>query len=90
MTVEELDYIKSSLTEIWISSTDSNIDSFEKSIKNYLDDNTEVTLLNSSTSAIHMALIQLGVKKGDKVIYQVLLFRLLPTLSYILILHLFL
>lgn len=70
MTGEELDYIKSSISENWISSTGPDIDKFEDSIKNYLDNQSEVVALNSGTSSIHMALIQLGVKKGDEVICQ--------------------
>ena len=43
MTGEELDYIKSSIAENWISSFGPNIDKFEDSIKKYLDYKSEVT-----------------------------------------------
>ncbi|RPD98795.1 pyridoxal phosphate-dependent aminotransferase [Aureibaculum marinum] len=70
MTGEELNYIESSITGNWISSTGPYIDKFEDEIKYYLDNKIEVAALNSGTSAIHLALIQLGIKEGDEVICQ--------------------
>ncbi|MCL4150276.1 UNVERIFIED_CONTAM: hypothetical protein GTU68_028548 [Idotea baltica] len=70
MTGEELDYIKEGLTGNLIASTGRNIDQFEKEIKFFLGEQKEVCALNSGTSAIHLALIQLGVKANDNVICQ--------------------
>ncbi|WP_159950370.1 DegT/DnrJ/EryC1/StrS family aminotransferase [Polaribacter septentrionalilitoris] len=48
----------------------TNIESFESSVENYLGDHSFFTALNSGTSAIHLALILLGVKANDEVICQ--------------------
>lgn len=47
---------------------------FESSLQNYFEDGSFVTALNSGTSAIHLALILLGVKENDEVICQILTF----------------
>jgi len=70
MTGEELKYIQNSLSENWVSSVGPHIDEFEGVLQGYLGNKTEVVALNSGTSAIHLALIQLGVKQGDEVICQ--------------------
>lgn len=43
---------------------------FEKLIENYLRRDKSVACLSSGTAAIHLALIQLGVKMGDEVLCQ--------------------
>ncbi|MEE9409173.1 MAG: DegT/DnrJ/EryC1/StrS family aminotransferase [Polaribacter sp.] len=43
---------------------------FEEKIETYLENKKKVVALNSGTSAIHLALILSGVKKGDEVICQ--------------------
>lgn len=48
----------------------TNIESFETSVENYLGNHSFFTALNSGTSAIHLALILLGVKAKDEVICQ--------------------
>ena len=48
----------------------TNIESFETSVENYLGDHSFFTALNSGTSAINLALILLGVKANDEVICQ--------------------
>ncbi len=70
MTGEELKYIQNSLSENWVSSVGPNIDEFENVLQGYLGNKSEVVALNSGTSAIHLALIQLGVEHGDEVICQ--------------------
>ena len=46
-----------------------DITNFEKSISGYLDSNY-VVVTSSGTSALHLALLSCGVKKGDLVITQ--------------------
>ncbi len=70
----EQKYIQKALEDNWITSGGPNVNDFEKVLKNYLDDKIFVTALNSGTSAIHLALILLGVGIGDEVICQSLTF----------------
>ena len=51
-----------------------NINGFENDLEHYLGNNVHVAAFNSGTSAIHMALILLGVSSGDTVICQSLTF----------------
>lgn len=51
-----------------------NINGFEKDLEQYLGQDVYVAAFNSGTSAIHMALILLGVTNGDEVICQSLTF----------------
>lgn len=70
----EQKYIQKALDDNWITSGGSNVDDFEDLLKIYLVEDKFVTALNSGTSAIHLALILLGVKTGDEVICQSLTF----------------
>ena len=70
----ELEYIQKALETSWITSGGPNVNDFENVLENYLSDNYAVTVLNSGTSAIHLALILLGVKTNDEVICQSMTF----------------
>lgn len=70
----EQEHISKALEDNWITSGGPNVDDFETDLQNYLDAGSFVTALNSGTSAIHLALILLGVKKGDEVICQTMTF----------------
>lgn len=70
----EQEYVEKALITNWITSGGPNVDDFENVIENYLDANSFVTALNSGTSAIHLALILLGVKVNDEVICQSMTF----------------
>lgn len=70
----EQKYIQKALDDNWITSGGPNVNDFEKVLENYLVEKSFVTALNSGTSAIHLALILLGVKAGDEVICQSLTF----------------
>lgn len=48
---------------------------FEEKIKNYLQTNMDVVCVSTGTSALHLALIALGLKNGDEV--------LVPSLTYV-------
>lgn len=67
-------YIQKALDSSWITSGGPNVDDFEKEIEKYISEEAFVTALNSGTSAIHLALILLGVQFGDEVICQSLTF----------------
>ena len=70
----EQKYIQKALDDNWITSGGPNVNDFEKVLENYLAEESFVTALNSGTSAIHLALILLGVGAGDEVICQSLTF----------------
>lgn len=70
----EQEYIQKALETNWITSGGPNVDAFENEIENYYNREPFVTALNSGTSAIHLALILLGVKSGDEVICQTMTF----------------
>ncbi|AXB55368.1 DegT/DnrJ/EryC1/StrS family aminotransferase [Flavobacterium fluviale] len=70
----EHEYVHKALDTNWITSGGPNVDEFESSLQNYFDDESFVTALNSGTSAIHLALILLGVNKNDEVICQSMTF----------------
>ncbi|OCB70882.1 pyridoxal phosphate-dependent aminotransferase [Flavobacterium piscis] len=70
----EQDYIQKALQTNWITSGGPNVNEFESALENYLDDKSFVSALNSGTSAIHLALVLLGVKEGDEIICQTMTF----------------
>ena len=70
----EQEYIQKALETNWITSGGPNVDEFESALENYLEEKSFVSALNSGTSAIHLALVLLGVEKGDEVICQSMTF----------------
>jgi dTDP-4-amino-4,6-dideoxygalactose transaminase len=70
---QEQKYIQEAIASNWVSSVGPNITLFEESLENYLGTGA-VVALNSGTSAIHLALIMLGVKAGDEVLCQSMTF----------------
>ncbi len=66
----EVNYIKSAIGRGEVSNYGENLDLFEKQLETYFSKKSKIALLNSGTAAIHLALIQLGVKYGDEVICQ--------------------
>lgn len=70
MSGEELKYIQEAFETNWVVPLGPNVNAFEESLANYLAENKKVVALVSGTSAIHLALVQLGVGVGDEVICQ--------------------
>lgn len=70
----EAQFIQRALDSSWITSGGPNVDDFERELETYIKEKLFVTALNSGTSAIHLALILLGVESGDEVICQSLTF----------------
>lgn len=70
----EQEYIQKALETNWLTSGGPNVDDFENKLQNYFFNGSFITALNSGTSAIHLALILLGVKAEDEVICQTLTF----------------
>ena len=67
MSGGELKYIREAFNQNWVAPLGPNVDNFEKALSKYTGVE-HVTALNSGTSAIHMALILLGVKPQDEVV----------------------
>ncbi len=70
----EKQYIQKAFDDNWITSGGPNVNDFEKVLENYLGADSHVTAVNSGTSAIHLALVSLGVGIDDEVICQSLTF----------------
>ncbi len=70
---QEQKYIQEVIANNWVSSVGPAITLFEESLEHYLGTGS-VVALNSGTSAIHLALIMLGVKAGDEVLCQSMTF----------------
>lgn len=70
MSGEEQKYIQEAFDTNWVVPLGPNVNEFEKTLANYLDNNKRVVALSAGTAAIHLALIQLGVGIGDEVICQ--------------------
>jgi len=72
----ELEYVQEAFDSNWIAPVGKNIDEFENTLGEYLStsDNLYAVALNSGTAALHLALIMLGIKKGDEVICQSMTF----------------
>ena len=70
----EQEYIQKALQSNWITSGGPHVDQFENNLQDYFDNKNFITASNSGTSAIHLALILLGVKTGDEIICQSMTF----------------
>ena len=64
---KEFQYVKEAFDTNWIAPVGPHIEKFERQLSIRMQDNY-VAALSSGTSAIHLALILLGVKKNDEVI----------------------
>ncbi len=64
---DEQKFVEEAFLTNWVSPMGENIDFFEKSISKYTNSKAAVAL-SSGTAAIHLALIILGVAKGDEVL----------------------
>ena len=71
---KELDFIQDAFAKNWIAPVGENITGFEQDICKFLGKNIHATTTNTGTSALHLALIILGVKRDDYVICQDLTF----------------
>ncbi len=65
--IDEVSYVMEAFETNWVAPVGPHISSFEKELSR-ISNNYSVAVLNSGTSAIHLALILLGVSNGDEVI----------------------
>lgn len=61
-------YIKQAFDENWVAPAGPHLTGFEEDLATFLGEDVSVTALSSGTAAIHLALIILGVQRGDEVI----------------------
>ncbi|MFV0540760.1 MAG: DegT/DnrJ/EryC1/StrS family aminotransferase, partial [Aestuariibaculum sp.] len=66
----ERTFVENAFNTNWIAPLGPHVNGFEEDIKEYLGGNQEVAVLSSGTAAIHLALMLLGVGKGDEVLCQ--------------------
>ena len=74
MGSNEQHYVDEAFKTNWIAPLGPNVNLFEKSIQEYINNNVHVAALSAGTAAIHLALEILGVSYGDEVICQSLTF----------------
>ncbi|WP_236976820.1 DegT/DnrJ/EryC1/StrS family aminotransferase [Membranihabitans maritimus] len=74
MDGEEQKYVQEAFDSNWIAPLGPNVTGFEKDLEKFLDHQHHVAVLNSGTSALHLALILAGVESGDEVICQSMTF----------------
>ena len=70
MSGREQDFIKEAFNTNWVVPLGPNVNAFEKELADYLKDDRHVVALSAGTAALHLGLIELGVKAGDEVICQ--------------------
>ena len=67
---QEWKFINEAFVTNWVVPLGPNVEGFEKDLASYIGQNKSVVALSSGTAAIHLGLIQLGVKQGDDVLCQ--------------------
>ncbi len=71
----ELKYIHQAFDENWVAPLGPNVNEFEKSLEKFLNhQDVKIAALSAGTAALHLALIECGVKYGDEVICQSMTF----------------
>lgn len=70
----ELKYIHEAFDANWVAPLGPNVDGFEKDLEGFLHADVKVAALSAGTAALHLALIECGVKYGDEVICQSMTF----------------
>jgi dTDP-4-amino-4,6-dideoxygalactose transaminase len=70
---DEIKFVNDAFDTNWIAPLGANVDGFEKDLQEYTGVKHAAALV-SGTAAIHLALIMLGVERGDDVICQSMTF----------------
>lgn len=74
MSGKEQFFVNEAFDTNWVAPLGPNVEGFEKDLENYLGAGNHVAALSSGTAALHLALILLGVERGDEVICQSMTF----------------
>lgn len=70
MSGNEMKYIQDAFDTNWVVPLGPNVNGFEEDLENFVGQNKKVVALSAGTAAVHLALINCGVKTGDEVIVQ--------------------
>lgn len=70
----EQSFVNEAFDTNWIAPLGPNVEGFEKDLESYLGNQNHVAALSSGTAALHLALVLLGVERGDEVICQSMTF----------------
>ena len=67
---QEMKYIQEAFDTNWVVPLGPNVNAFEKDLEDLCGQGKHVVALSAGTAAIHLALVMLGVGRGDEVICQ--------------------
>ena len=74
MSGQEMKYIQEAFDTNWVVPLGPNVNAFEQDLEQLCGEIKHVVALSSGTAAIHLALVNLGVGRGDEVICQSMTF----------------
>ena len=74
MSGQEMKYIQEAFDTNWVVPLGPNVNAFEEDLEALCGQGKHVVALSSGTAAIHLALVNLGVGRGDEVICQSMTF----------------
>ena len=63
-------FIKEAFDTNWVVPLGPNVNGFEKDLETFVGENKRVVALSAGTAAVHLGLLNCGVKPGDEVIVQ--------------------
>ena len=66
----EQKFIKEAFDTNWVVPLGPNVNGFEKDLEAFVGENKRVVALSAGTAAVHLGLLNCGVKAGDEVIVQ--------------------
>ena len=66
----EQKYVKEAFDTNWVVPLGPNVNGFEKDLEEFVGEGKRVVALSAGTAAVHLALLNCGVKPGDEVIVQ--------------------
>jgi len=74
VTGNEEAYVLDAIRSNWIAPLGPHVDAFERELAQVVGSDVEVAALSSGTAGLHLALILLGVQRGDRVLVSDLTF----------------
>ena len=74
MSGNEMKYIQEAFDTNWVVPLGPNVNAFEQDLEQLCGEGKHVVVLSSGTAAIHLALVNLDVTRGDEVICQSMTF----------------
>ena len=66
----EQKYVKEAFDTNWVVPLGPNVNGFEKDLEEFVGEGKRVVVLSAGTAAVHLGLLNCGVKPGDEVIVQ--------------------